>query len=276
MKTIFNFTIAFCFYFITVSAQTEKFSSTTCIPVPSVCNPVTQDSMTAGSLGIGITFVGLNQIHNPSASHSGTLEEFTCTDSTSLNIAQPYAFEVHTGHDYEESVTAWIDFSNDGAFTSQEIVFHDSAEVYMHTGYITIPNGVLNTFTPIRMRVGSEYAGNPGLDACSDPLYGHYEDYKIFYGVNIGVTEIEQPLISTVYPNPVLSSSKITFGNDNTFINSELHLSIYNCFGQLVSEKEIPTDTEITIERGNFSNGLYFFELNNAHAEKIAGKFLVE
>jgi len=274
MKKIF-----YLFILCTSAALAQKNSvetkSITCIPVASVCNPVTIDtSMT--SLGIGITYVGLHQIQNPSASHSHTLEEFTCTDSASLNIGQAYAFEVHTGLGYEEGVTAWIDFSNDGAFNEQEIVYHDSGKVYMHTGFITIPSGTLNTFTPIRMRVGSDYSGNPGLNACGDALYGHYEDYKIYYGVNIGIGDIEESLVTSVYPNPMHSTAKIAFAASNRFTTDDLQLCIYNCFGVLVLKEKISGSNEIIIERGTLSNGLYYYELTNTKEATSTGKFIVE
>jgi len=248
--------------------------SAQCIPVPAVCYPVTLDTII--NLGIGITFVSLNQIQNPSVGHSSTLQDFTCTDSTSLNMAQPYAFEVHTGLDYEETVTAWIDFNNDGAFNQQEIVFHDTGNGYMHTGFITIAAGTLNSFTPIRMRVGSDYTGLPSLNACDDILYGHYEDYKIFYGVNIGVDENELQFISSIYPNPLHASATIDCSRNKRFRNTSMQLHIYNSFGDLVSQKEIPVESEVTIDGTALSNGLYFYELSNSRAEKSTGKFVVE
>ena len=274
MKKIFYFFIL-CISSAVAQKNSVETSSITCIPVASVCNPVTIDT-TMSSLGIGITFVGLNQIQNPSASHSPTLEEFTCTDSTNLNIAQPYAFEVHTGLTYEETVTAWIDFSNDGAFNEQEIVFHDSGNIYMHTGFITIPTGTLNTFTPIRMRVGSDYAGLPSMNACDDLLYGHYEDYKIYYGVNIGVNDFEDGIITTVYPNPLHSTARITFSGNRKFSAGDLRLRIYNCFGALVSDENTSGSNQIIIERKSLPNGLYFYEVTSTKAEKSTGRFVVE
>jgi hypothetical protein len=271
MKKILYFFIL-CSSSVIAQKNSVATNSVTCIPVASVCNPATQDSATSAGLGIGISFVGLHQIQNTSTVTSETLQEFTCTDSTSLNIAQAYAFEVHTGLTYEESVTAWIDFSNDGAFESQEIVFHDSAKVYMHTGFITIPTGVLNTFTPIRMRVGSDYSGNPGLNGCDDPLYGQYEDYKIFYGVNIGIDEPKNKIHVTLIPNPFHESAELTISGYEHIKGMEM--KIFNSFGQLIRTQFI-TGTS-AIHRRNMPEGLYYYSISENGEIKSSGKFIVE
>ena len=272
-KTLFIFIL--CVSSAVAQKNSVATNSSTCIPVASVCNPVTLDTATA-ALGIGITFVGLKQIQNTSDSWSPILEDFTCTDSASLNMSVAYAFEVHTGLVFEEMVTAWIDFSNDGAFTEQEIVFHDSGKVHMHSGSVTIPSGTLNTFTPIRMRVGSDYSEWPTLNACGDLLYGHYEDYRIFYGVNIGIAENEHKIFSSIYPNPMQTSARIKFSGNNNFTSDEMQLCIYNCFGVLVSQEKINGGTGVFIERKMLSGGLYFYEVTNSKAEKSIGKFIVE
>jgi hypothetical protein len=273
MKKIFYFFLL-CTSVSVAQKNSLRTNSIACLPVAAVCNPTTLDSATSAGLGIGITFVGLNQIQNTSTGQSTTLEEYTCTDSTSLNIAQAYAFEVHTGLVYEETVTAWIDFSNDGAFVPQEIVFHDSAQLYMHTGFVTIPSGAINTFTPIRMRVGSDYTGNPGLNACANPLYGQYEDYKIYYGVNISVDEPENKIQLTLYPNPIHESATLVIsGNEGM---KEMELNIYNSFGQLIRADFFDNSSIVKIERRNLPVGFYFYSVGGKGEIKASGKFIVD
>ena len=271
MKAIIIFSLAICIA-LSVSAQTEKFSSVDCIPVPAVCYPLPLDTP---MLGIGISYVSFGQIQNTSGQTSFVFENYTCTDFTLLNTGTSYTFQVTTGQTYEESVTAWIDFDNDGDFAVAEIVFHDSAVVYTHQGTITIPTGIQNQNMPIRMRVGSDASG-PQLTGCNQPVYGEYEDYKVYYGLNISVAENDQHLYSSVFPNPMQSSARIEFNGNKSFLTSKMELCIYNCIGGVVSRKEVLPDIEVTIERGTLAKGLYFFELRNSLAEKTSGKFMIE
>jgi len=241
-----------------------------CIPVPAVCSPI---GLNGG--GIGITYVGLSQIQNSSSNSPGPLQDFTCTDSAYLDVNVPYLFQVTTGQTYEENVTAWIDFSNDGNFDPSEIVFHDSAVVFTHVGYITIPSGILNSFTPIRMRVGSDYSGGV-LTGCNNAQYGGYEDYKIFYGLNIGIDEEENKMSAVVSPNPITESALLMFEGNGLKNLKDLQLKIYNSFGQLLSTQTIDGSLPVTISKEVIGAGIFFYQVTGKGLEKIAGKFIVE
>jgi hypothetical protein len=273
MKKILYFLIL-CTSVSIAQKNSDETNSVSCIPVASVCNPVTLDSSQAAESGIGITFVGLHQIQTISAAQSSTLQDFTCTDSTSLNIAQAYSFEVHTGVVYEESVMAWIDFSNDGVFDASEIVFHDSAVIHIHIGSITIPQGTLNTFTPIRMRVRSDIASVPDPTACNDLMYGHFEDYKIYYGVNIGVDEPGNKIQLSLNPNPFHESAMLVIsGNESMKVRE---VNIYNSFGQIIRTEFISGGSSLKIERRDMPVGLYFYTVTGKGEIKASGKFIVE
>jgi hypothetical protein len=270
MKTISIILIAICFALVT-SAQSEKLSSLDCIPVPAICYPLPVNS---GGLGIGITFVSINQIQNTSGHTNGFFENYTCTDSAQLDIGTPYTFNVITGQTYEESVTAWIDFDNNGDFDPSEIVFHDSAMVFTHVGTVTIPSGVPNQNIPIRMRVGSDYSGTP-LTGCNQPSYGEYEDYKVYYGIGNGVEENKNVTQVILYPNPFNTSATL-FVKGMLNQVQQLVLNIYDQYGRLVKAQGFNSLEDAVIERGNLSEGFYFYEAILDGHEKALGKFLVQ
>ncbi|CAN5416416.1 hypothetical protein BH11BAC1_BH11BAC1_07400 [soil metagenome] len=238
-------------------SQTNELTSL-CGPIPAVCYPTTTQG------GMGIFLVSFNQIYNPS-SNPAMLEDFTCTDSTWLIPGLTYNFQATTGQTYEESLTAWIDFNNDGSFDPSEIVYLDSAVVYSHNGMIAIPSNVINTNTPLRMRVGSDYSGNPLLNGCNNALYGQYEDYTIYFGPGNGVNEKAKFNSITIAPNPFHTTAEITF--DSSLENSELF--IYNVMGCLVDQFSINSRSSI-LKRNGLPDGLYFYKIISEKAGLIA------
>jgi len=269
MKKFLLFTIAL-YFSLSISAQTEKFSSVDCIPVPAVCYPL---PVNIGGLGIGMSFVSLNQIQNTSGHTTGVFENYTCTDSTLLYTGTSYVFHATTGQTYEESVTAWIDFNNDGDFASSEIVFHDSAIVYSHQGAITIPSGVQNQNVPIRMRVGSVASG-PVLTGCNQPLYGEYEDYKVYYGLNNGIDEPKNKIHVTIQPNPFHESATLIISGNEAM--KEIEMNIYNSFGQHIRTEFFEDTSSMKIERKDLPGGLYFYSVAGKGEIKASGKFIVD
>ena len=197
-----------------------------------------------------------------------------CTDSTWLVPGVAYPFEAHTGNVYEETLKAWIDFSNDGSFDSSELVYQDSALIYMHQGSIMVPANAVNTFTPIRMRIGSESSGN-FLNGCNDAYYGQYEDYTIYYGIGIGINDPEESSRTTISPNPFHSSARIipSFHSEC----KKLTFKIYNGLGALVRDEKLINSPYLIIERGSLPNGLYLYELTPDNSEiRSRGKFIIE
>jgi len=242
----------------------ENESGLLCGPIPAVCYPTT----TTG--GMGIHFVSLNQISNPSGIPA-MLEDFTCTDSTWLTPGSNYTFTVNTGQTYEESVTAWIDFNNDGEFIPSEIVFRDSAIVYYHVGLISVAAIIVNTNIPLRMRVGSDYAGNTPLNGCNNAIYGQYEDYTIYFGSGTGINENENRSPVVVSPNPFNSSAILKI--DSEFKNAVL--KIYNRVGTLVM-KSLINERYTMIKREGLPAGFYFYEIvGESHAQIGNGRFII-
>jgi hypothetical protein len=71
-------------------------------------------------------------------------------------------------------------------------------------------------------------------------------------------------------PNVISTSSVLTVPFKQEFL-----FVIYDCFGKKVREK-IFTGKEMTVEKGNLSGGIYFFELTVNQSRFYRSKFIVD
>ncbi len=234
-------------------------------PAAAACLPQTTDPGTASALGIGITNFTLGHINNPSTNSSSGYQNFTCTDTTTLNPGDFYMWTATTGQTYEETVKAYIDFNNDGAFDSiAELVFEDSAVVHTHSGLtvqmpLTAVRGVA-----LRMRVESEYSGNPEPNGCVDLLYGQCEDYTVFMDTSYIVNHINtfaSNIPMTVYPNPFNKNATIEY-----YLNTSHNVSVevFNLVGEKIQQYAAAENQSAGKHTYIFSRdtpGVYFVKL---------------
>jgi Zn-dependent metalloprotease len=151
-------------------------------PVAASCTPATQNYCCSN----GITNVTFNTINWNSNDAIDNYSDFTCADSTLLVAGDPYSISVTTGgaatSSDDEKIAVFIDYDNDGAFTSPgEMVFSDTTSVGgLHTGTInTSVNATLNT--RLRMRVISDVKTNNITGGCYSPVRGQVEDYMVYF-----------------------------------------------------------------------------------------------
>jgi hypothetical protein len=201
-------------------------------PAAADCLPQTTDPSTAGALGIGITMVQLNTINNTSLNAAAGYQNFTCTDTTTLTASMTYNWAVSTGQTYEETVKCYVDFNNDGVFDVSEIIFEDSAVVSAHSGVtVAMPANPPFLGIALRMRVESEYSGNPEPDGCIDLLYGQCEDYTVFMQGPVGVGNLAAQTAFSVYPNPFDKSSTVEYSLN---ASEKVSLEILNAVGEVI------------------------------------------
>lgn len=137
-------------------------------------------------LDMQIFRVTLNGIDNITGVSTGNgYEDFSDSLTARLEAGASYPIYVQSGLIYNVNVKAWIDFNNDANFSQDELVFESINANTDHYGIITIPDKPL-CFTPLRMRVMSEYVEYPLLP-CQEVDYGECEDYKVILTNNFGV-----------------------------------------------------------------------------------------
>ncbi|MDX2189485.1 MAG: M4 family metallopeptidase [Bacteroidota bacterium] len=147
-------------------------------PLSANCTPLTSLS----SASIGISRVIINTIDKSTSNSTEGYKDFTCSNNTLLQTGKSYPITIQTNSNFPEKVKTWIDYNNDGVFTSDEILFSDD-KIGLHNANFLVPSNS-NINIPLRMRVGSGYSGYPAPDGCSSIVYGQYEDYtiKLFNG----------------------------------------------------------------------------------------------
>ena len=200
-------------------------------PVAINCLPSTTAYCAVCGIGITrVTFANINKISNDAIDG---YQNYTCTDTTTVFTNTPYSFTVRTGSSYVESVKAWLDLNNDGILDPvNELIFADSAVILNHSGTVMLPGNTV-TGAPLRLRVASDYSGNPSPEPCLDLQFGQVEDYAVFVIFDDAVKNIAQQTGFIVYPNPFGSSTNIEYNLKNT---ASVSVEVFNMIGEKVTD----------------------------------------
>jgi hypothetical protein len=125
-----------------------------------------------------ITRVNLNG--NEKVSGGSNYSNFTNATLATLNVGATYTLsvDINTSGNYTEYVKAWIDYNNDGMFSSDEEINLGKALVSGKLTFnktFTVP--INATITDTRMRVYLKWAGAPS--SCENATFGEVEDYNL-------------------------------------------------------------------------------------------------
>ena len=179
----------------------------------------------------GIWGVQLQSINKLSNGGSDGYQDYSCTDSTTLNRGQTYNLMVLTDSTVASNVSAWIDYDNDGVFSLSEQLFTLSAVSGWNSGNFTIPvNAVTNT--PLRMRVGADNSSSSLMDPCMDLTNGQYEDYTVWLRNVTGLNENSEITAATLLPNPFSNETTLTYELNKS---TSLSVKVFDALGRLVN-----------------------------------------
>lgn len=162
---------------------------------PGYCIPNISNT-SEGDFIAGVYLGDINNATDGATSYS----DYTAL-STDMAQGQDYTVSI-TGGDYSpDAYAAWIDYNNDGSFSSDEKL--GQASTIEEGQVVTIPFMVPEDawVGTARMRVRCAYASFP-MDPCIDYEFGETEDYSVnvFLGNN-GVAE-NAAMRFAVMPNP--------------------------------------------------------------------------
>ena len=127
-------------------------------------------------------------------------------------------------------------------------------------------------------RKGGPGVGIPDTICVIDVQTGNYISKDTISHNNLGSIEFYQnatgifnnkkslDIYFKIYPNPIIDFLTINFRNEE---NKKYTLAIYNSIGQLVQKIENISNGQLSMDRSNLTNGLYFFQLETDH--KIIG-----
>lgn len=135
-----------------------------------------------------------------------------------------------TSDQYNDGVTAWIDFNRDGNFSASEMIHTSAANIVTPvSATFAVPAdayaGPLNT----TMRVILSYDDQP-TSGCSIFAYGEVEDYAVkILPQALSTSDVVKDDVSVqIYPNPAYDVLNVTN------ISSKAQFSIFNMAGQSV------------------------------------------
>ncbi|MBL3546684.1 reprolysin-like metallopeptidase [Chryseobacterium sp. KMC2] len=144
---------------------------------------------------------------------------------------------------YNEGVSAWIDFNRDGIFSDSEIIFTSApSKITPVSGTFSVPADAY-VGSNIIMRVVLAYNTQP-TNGCSSQQYGEIEDYPVqIQAENLATKEITKDNNSIqIYPNPASDVLNVTK------VSAKAQYTITNMAGQIVMNGQI-TDNKISVSK---------------------------
>ncbi len=164
-------------------------------PGAAACTPGKASGAPAAVAGfnMGILNVTLGSLNNTTVGQADGYQDYSCRPAgtaTALVVGQPYTLAVRTSLGNAETVLAWIDYNNDGAFDPVgELVMAANPATGtataggLHTATFA-PPATARTGVPLRLRVAADYANSPVPTPCSTPQYSQDEDYAVTLTAN--------------------------------------------------------------------------------------------
>jgi len=169
------------------------------------------------------------------------------------NVTIPISYTLISGSTYRVSVYAWGPHPPTG---NSGLMYHPATLPY------TEPTGMLQI--------------NHGYDGYGDTMPNANNIYVPLITLNTiptGITQINDPGIFSLYPNPFSQQAILKFNNPDEI---KFTFYLYNTQGLLVKTEEAIFSDIVTINRESLNGGLYFFQLVSEKNEIISGRFAVE
>ncbi|WP_265129414.1 reprolysin-like metallopeptidase [Chryseobacterium oranimense] len=218
---------------------------------------------------VSVTPVGMSAVSNTSA--ASTYTDYTTDLSKLITLRQGSSgnaisvTKAWTSSQYNEGVTAWIDFNRDGNFTDSEIIFTSPSNMVTPvSGTFSVP---ANAYTDkkVIMRVVMAYEDQPE-NGCNGFAYGEIEDYPVQIQLALGTSDVSNPNNDIqIYPNPVVDILNVTKVSDKAVYK------IYNTAGQLVGNGNI-NDGKINVS--SLVKGGYVITIDEKDKDQFRSKFI--
>ncbi|MDX5348888.1 MAG: T9SS type A sorting domain-containing protein, partial [Hymenobacteraceae bacterium] len=166
---------------------------------------------------------------------------------------------------------AYIDYNNDGDFTSNEVIGMPQTSSTIRAGTFTIPQTAVSN-TPVRLRIASSDRVHPNV-TCITYVNTQTEDYAIYIRNPLGIKEKLPQLSFSVYPNP--STGQVTVKTETTKTQT---LEVVNMLGQVLYTKQLqPNETqEHHLDLSYLPKGMYLVRITSANGETGIQKLILD
>jgi hypothetical protein len=179
---------------------------------------------------------------------------------------------------FPEAVSVWIDFNQDGNFTSDEKVLEDSSnEINIVNATFDVPANAVSG--DVVMRVIMKYYGTFGVvqdDPCETYTHGETEDYmlRISNQLSVGDSSLEG---SKIYPNPFKDS--VTIELPQNVDASTISYIVYDLQGRSVlasKENNFNGNSFSISDMDNLNPGTYLIKIENSTNNQFITKRLIK
>ncbi|WP_452219222.1 M14 family zinc carboxypeptidase [Lacinutrix undariae] len=184
------------------------------------------------------------------------------------------------GNQYNEAVSAWIDFNKNGIFeTSENILETNSNKNNPVSNTFSIPNSTIAKTGITRMRVILKYydsTGNTINNTCETYGYGETEDYNVnIIDPALSITDNSMDDTILIFPNPYTNTINIKFKNTTNTVN----INMYDISGRVVLNlKDVtPLNNLLKINHLNkLASGTYFIKIINLSTNTYTVKRIIK
>lgn len=216
------------------------------------------------SSGDGFEEFQLNTINNSTSCSPGGYGDYTQL-ITSLEQGTTYNLNVQSGYD-NQVVTVWIDFNDNFAFETNEMVITDES---FGTTMTTIAFPISGTAALgqhlMRARTNWTWFGSATItDPCVDVSYGETEDYTVEIIPSSGTSGINENNISMTVIEIEKNQFKITLDG----IVADAKIEVHNSIGQMVWSDQF-NSTSATLNLSDKAKGYYLIKVEGEEFSKI-------
>jgi serine protease len=222
-----------------------------------------------------IASVKLGNLLNTSGSNEG-YGDYTGTTPNKFALNSTYELELKPGYasiPYEEYFVVWIDFNQDGTFSTAEAIFQQSSKNGALKANIKIPGTAKLGIS--RLRVAMQFL-TPGGPCTFNTTQGgaEVEDYCVEIVQSTGVNDLEQTTSLNVFPNPFAEQILVELKLPESQTQSSLE--IINAVGQIIQKQALGNLLQgsqiITLDAQHLPAGFYFIRYQNEAGKKIMKK----
>lgn len=192
--------------------------------------------------------------------------DFTGVRTTTLQPGNLYALTLEPGFpsfSSQEYWTVWIDYNQDGFFSSQEVAF-DSGQASRDsvTGIVNVPATAKLGIT--RMRVVMRFRIPGSACSFSSDFFGEVEDYCLSIGPVSSSTQSILPFATRVFPNPFSAQARVQLELPRS--QDWLRTEVLNLQGQVLYstlQNKVPAGLlEMSMGEETWPSGTYILRLS--------------